>query len=121
MAPPKLFSTLYERVMSKVEVPADQNENGCWIFTGNKCPAGYGSVTVWNPVRKTPTRKRTHIIVWEAFYGSLPKGMTVDHKEYCDRACCNIDHLDPEPVPRGENAARATARRMRNAAQMQAW
>lgn len=108
--------------MSKVVVPDDQNENGCWIFTGNT-DNGYGSVSVrvLGSGKRSPTRKRTHVIVWEAFYGPVPDGMTVDHRYpfSCVRACCNIDHLDPEPVSRGENARRATQRRQSNAAQMQ--
>jgi hypothetical protein len=118
MGRPKLFGTLFERVMSKVEKPDHLNENGCWLYQGNRDHKRYGCVTVRVSGKPSPTRKRVHVIVWEEFHGPLPKGMTVDHLDCCiDYNCCNIDHLDPEPVTRSENTRRAAERRKNRAMQ----
>lgn len=103
----KLFDTLYERVLSKVVVLDWQNENGCWVFTGKLDGRGYGMITYRVPGggRETsPKNIRTHTVMWEAINGPLPKGMTLDHVDCPDNACCNPDHL--ECVTRVENSKR---------------
>jgi hypothetical protein len=107
--------------MEKVTKPDDQNENGCWLYQGNRDHKGYGCISVRIPgagASRGPTRKRVHTIVWEEFHGPLPEGMTIDHLGCCvDYNCCNIDHLDPNPISRSENTKRAHERRRKNALQ----
>lgn len=102
----RIYASLLERVLSKVLKPDEQNENGCWLFTGNTCHKGYGSITVRVPGKKSPTRKRAHIVVWEAIVGPLEEGLTLDHLCMV-KSCCNPDHV--EPVTRVVNSQRIRA------------
>ncbi|HLS02899.1 MAG TPA: HNH endonuclease signature motif containing protein [Beutenbergiaceae bacterium] len=34
-----------------------------------------------------------HRFAWEQVHGPIPDGLHVDHKEHCDPACCNVEHL----------------------------
>jgi len=81
-----------------------QNENGCWLFGGNLDKDGYGYVSRRIPGVRTPRQRRCHIITWEAIYGPLPEGMTLDHRSCIAKACCNPDHL--ECVTRSVNSIR---------------
>lgn len=103
------YDSLYERVVSKVEMLEWQNENGCWVFTGSLDKDGYGYVSRRVPGVRTPRQRRCHIITWEAINGrQLPDGMTLDHLDCIAKACCNPDHL--ELVTREENSRRRHAR-----------
>lgn len=107
MARPKLYDTLYERVLSKVVVLDWQNENGCWLYCGPLDKDGYGYVSYRVPGgggKTHPKNKRVHIVTWEAVNGPLPEGMTLDHIDCVAKACCNHDHL--ECVTRVENSKR---------------
>lgn len=59
----------------------------CWIWkTKSNTPFGYG-LAIYNGKRRT-----LHRIMWEVFYGPIPKGKCVLH--HCDTpACCNPKHL----------------------------
>lgn len=111
----KLFDSLYERVMSKVEMLDWQNENGCWVFMGCLDKDGYGYISRRVPGVRTPRQRRVHIVTWEAINGSLPEGMTLDHTDCIAKACCNPDHV--ELVTRVVNSQRSQAKRKRNAMQ----
>jgi len=77
----KLFDRLYARVII--------DENGCHIWQGQTDgrPDPYGRTTLYS------TTIATHIAIWFAKHGKLPKkGWHVDHR--CTvRLCINLDHL----------------------------
>lgn len=87
--------------------------DGCWLFTGATQTNGYGSAAIGD-------RGRTglvHRIAYEAAYGPIPDGLTVDHlchgwdrecpggKGCAHRRCCNPAHL--EAVAIVENVRRS--------------
>jgi hypothetical protein len=72
--------------------------SGCWLWTGNALPSGYG--TVW----ADRTNRLAHRVSYKYHVGPIPAGMELDH--LCRTRCCvNPAHL--EPVTRAENARRS--------------
>lgn len=64
------------------------NENGCWIWQGDKTYRGYGRMSVGNKSRST------HRLAYEAWVGPIPEGMLIRHT--CDTPLCiNPEHLIP--------------------------
>ena len=63
-------------------------ESGCWIWMNSIDSVGYGSFR-----RKfRGSTQRAHKAAYEAFCGTIPKGLWVLHR--CDiRSCCNPTHL----------------------------
>ena len=60
----------------------------CWLWTGTKTDAGYGTV-VFKGERTT-----AHRIAYKLTKGEIPNGLVLMHK--CDnRPCCNPAHLKP--------------------------
>lgn len=63
----------------------------CWIWTGNKCGSGYGTIT--KATRSVPIS--AHRASWILNVGPIPKGMCVLHN--CPggdrRDCVNPNHL----------------------------
>lgn len=60
--------------------------SGCWIWTGAKCPKGYGFMSVGKSLW------RAHRISWTIKNGPIPPRMDICHK--CDTpSCVNPDHL----------------------------
>lgn len=63
-----------------------ENESGCWIWTGTKDRKGYGR-TVQNGIKHL-----AHRFAWEREHGPVPPGLFVCH--HCDTpSCVRPDHL----------------------------
>ena len=72
-----------------------EDESGCWIWTGDKTPNGYGRYSGIG----------AHRISYELVVGPIPEGLQIDH--LCRvRLCVNSDHL--EPVTAQTNVLRGT-------------
>jgi len=86
-------------ILSKIE----ENEVGCWLWTGSLMNEGYGRLTWKSPT----TGKRTnlaHRVSYEIFNEPIPAGKELDH--LCRvRRCINPTHL--EPVTHRENMMRS--------------
>lgn len=77
---------------------------GCWLWTANTVPSGYGQVSLRRfRRRRDGLSSIAHRISYEAFVGPIPSGLDIDH--LCRVRCCvNPDHL--EPVTRSVNLRR---------------
>jgi hypothetical protein len=94
---------LSERLMSGIEF--DTN-GGCWLWTKRLNPRGYGEIGVGSAVDGSNRVAFAHRTSYEAFVGSIPSGLELDH--LCRVRCCiNPAHL--EPVTHAENLARGFA------------
>ena len=97
----QLIARILARVDKNGPLPAAPNssvEGGCWLWTGGRFPAGYGSISVGNE------NKLVHQLVYIGLVGEIPEGCEIDHK--CRvRHCCNPQHL--EAVPRIINVLRS--------------
>lgn len=80
-----------ERVLTR----SVENENGCWIYSGYKVPAGYGTVRVGSQTDGTARKAMTHRVTYEYFIGEIPEGLELDHYVCQEPSCCNPWHLDP--------------------------
>lgn len=77
-------------------------DGDCLIWQGAVQTKGYGSVSAG---RKGATQL-AHRAIYEATFGTIPAGMTVDH--ICrTKLCMNVAHM--EIVTRGENSRRKLA------------
>jgi hypothetical protein len=80
-----------------------EDESGCWLWTGCVDRIGYGTVW-WNGTQ------RAHRAVYLLSGRTIPEGTELDH--LCNRRhCVNPDHL--EPVTHSENVRRGYQRRVR--------
>lgn len=99
------YASLYERLIANSEKAEDQNENGCWLWTGktDKKPWPYGQLNV--RVSGKHTTLRAHRAMFgEILRRPLLTDETVDH--LCGQwLCVNPDHL--EIVSREENSRRS--------------
>ena len=85
---------LPQRFWKKVE---PEPNTGCWLWTGNLKPAGYGN---WD------RNSYAHRAAYCALMGPIPDGLELDH--VCRTpACCNPLHL--EAVPHSLNVRRGTS------------
>lgn len=85
---------------SRVKPQAD----GCWIWTGGKRKAGYGTFAVKNGQNWSQTTAHRAAYLFEV--GPIPSGLEIDH--LCkNRSCVRPDHL--EPVTSAVNKARRAA------------
>lgn len=88
--------TIRERLFAKRNILP----NGCWEYTGFITETGYGQFGVGQK------HFLVHRVSYEEFVGSIPDGLTIDHKchtvecaggKTCPhRRCFNPDHLGPE-------------------------
>lgn len=77
-------ATLYERLWRQVS-----KQSGCWLWTGNTSPIGYGRIQSGG---KGSKHLSAHRVAFEAANGPIPPGLVVMHS--CDnRRCCNPAHL----------------------------
>lgn len=66
-----------------------KNADGCWIWTGAKMNAGYGSIM---RAHRGGVSKLAHRVAWETWVGPIPPGRVVMHQ--CDvKLCINPAHL----------------------------
>lgn len=52
---------------------------------------GYEYITLWNGEKRH--NRRLHRVVWEAFHGKIPAGLTVNHKD-CNNQNNRLDNLE---------------------------
>lgn len=91
------MASLQERVL---RLAHPEPMSGCWLWTSVLHRDGYGLIYI------SGKRLRAHRVAYEAFVGSIPDGLHLDHK--CRTRCCvNPDHL--EPVTPRENWRRGAA------------
>lgn len=86
-------------IESRMEQYIDRTSspNGCWIWTGARDSAGYG--TVFLRMKQNDSKKsrkkdqdRAHRLMWIRNFGPIPEGIFVCHR--CDNPpCCNPEHL----------------------------
>lgn len=101
------FTTPQDRIKNHIAFLS----SGCWLWTASIDKQGYGHIMVRGKLH------RAHRYSYEAFIGSIPDGIEIDHTchtksiEICEggagcfhRLCVNPEHL--EPVTRTENARR---------------
>lgn len=76
---------LAERLAEKL-VP---NEDGCLVWTGYRCPKGYGKIRRGG---RGTSSAGAHRVAYELTNGTVPDGLYVCHR--CDNPpCCNPAHL----------------------------
>lgn len=75
-----------QRARLETKIPTDRS--GCWLWTGQKTPAGYGTM------RTGPGRKDyVHRVSYRLYVGEIPEGQQIDH--VCrNRLCFNPAHLE---------------------------
>lgn len=83
----RLADMFWERV-------CQDSPDGCWTWTGNSLPAGYGIITHNQKINGRWTGKTVyaHRLSYEIHHGEIPDGFMVMHK--CDNPpCTNPNHL----------------------------
>jgi len=88
---------IIDRLTSKIRAV----ESGCWEWQASLGGHGYGQIH--DPDQQKP--RLAHRVVYEACYGPIPEGLTLDHLCRNPR-CVNPAHL--EPVTQRENWLRGT-------------
>lgn len=68
-----------QELLDNYTVP--EPNTGCLLWTGSLMKSGYGEIT-----REGRRGLYVHRLVYEHFYGPIPKGMFICH--HCDQRCC---------------------------------
>lgn len=77
-----------ERVLAKIEIGYEWEEEACWEFAGARGYRGHGQVKVDGAMRLA------HRVVYEALVGPIPEGLELHH--LCENPpCVNPTHLRP--------------------------
>jgi hypothetical protein len=66
---------------------ADRDARGCLVSRYSTGSHGYAQA--WDG----STVVLAHRLVWEGEHDPIPDGMTVDHRDHCNRKCIEISHL----------------------------
>lgn len=67
---------------------------GCWLWTAALNNCGYAVLSLGTTSGRTNLIGYAHRIAWELERGSVPEGLTLDHR--CRvRHCVNVAHLEP--------------------------
>jgi hypothetical protein len=113
------YPNLFMRLVANSAKPDDQNENGCWLWTGRtdgKRGGGYGRMNVWRDGKHKTVQPHREMEKIFAGRELCPENETIDH--LCANALCiNPDHwllvtrganskLSQERNPRGFRDAR---------------
>lgn len=102
---PRAVRVMADRLKrTKVLLPDDPA--GCWKWLGASTKAGYGTVAVTLPGKRTSTT--AHRLFYEAYVGPIPPGNSVHHR-CANPSCVNPEHL--QPVTQRENTAEMFARK----------
>ena len=97
---PGLKRNMKARPMADRFWPKVHKTESCWLWTGAKSTAGYGT---FNLGRRGAGYDLAHRISYRLAHGTIPDGLTLDH--LCRvRHCVNPEHL--EPVTHRENVMR---------------
>lgn len=80
---------------------AKDPDSDCLLWVGGRLVSGYGKIKIGGK------NISVHRAAYEIAKGPIAPELVIDH--LCrNRACCNVDHL--EPVTRGENVLRGVGR-----------
>lgn len=92
--------TTEQRLLERVDI----QDNGCWIFTGQKASTGYGLLYVgYDASRRKRLKRYAHRVSYELFKGQIPAEPRHEIHHKCRvLACVNPDHL--ECLTRAEHA-----------------
>lgn len=107
---------LFERLVANSYVPEDQNENGCWIWTGGTVPPKneYGRLSVRVPGRKTPKSVYAHRAMEIEVRRFMEDKTELGYDDTIDHRCLNTLCVNPDHwlvVTRAENTRLANERR----------
>jgi hypothetical protein len=84
-------TSLRERLLAKAVI---NWETGCWEWTANTDPRGYGRIKVGG---RNGQKAKAYRVSYELAYGPIPEGLTIDH--LCRvRHCINPAHLEAVPM-----------------------
>src|SRR5206468_10048134 len=89
--------------------------SGCWIWTGQRTPLGYGQYSVSRGPGMPSLTRGAHVVMYESLRGPVPEGLELDHT--CRMpSCVNPNHLDAithrENILRGNTVCAANAKKI---------
>lgn len=90
----RIYVNMYHRLVSNCAKPEDQNENGCWFYTGKLDRYGYGQIN--KRVDGKHVSVKAHREMEQQFRDAPldPELETLDH--LCgNENCINVDHWVP--------------------------